>query len=276
MKNAIYIIGVIFLFIVACDKIEPFDDGTYISTPLIEEGGDTIPHVILFEFTGWNCPNCPSGHEMVHELEKVYHESVKAIAIHAGFFAVPGNDNYYDFRTAVGNEFYEQFNKPNTFPIGAINSMNSLDFSASVDQWPTDFSEAYNTSNTNTEAFLTYTYSHNNNTLQADVKIDFNANLQGTYNLSVLVVENGIEDIQNNEGDIDDYIHNHVLRASMNNGIVGDIISSDPKVGTEFEKSFTLNIDSEWVADSLHVIPFIYNVENNIVIPTKVIKPKTE
>lgn len=275
MKKLFILLSAVFLVTVSCDKIEPFEDGTYKTVPEIEIGGDTIPHVILFEFTGWNCPNCPSGHDMIHDLEEIYHESVKAIAIHAGFFAEPGNDNYYDFRCDVGDDLHKQFDNTNIFPSASVNNMNSSSLSASVEQWAIDFNTAYELANNEPEAFIMFDYSNNGTVLEADVKIEFANTLQGDFNLSVYVVENGIEDIQNNLGIIEDYVHSHVLRASMSNGIIGDLVETNPSAGTIFEKSFSLNIDSEWVADSLHVIPFIYNTETNIVIPTKIIKLKT-
>jgi len=114
-------------------------------------------------------------------------------------------------------------------------------------------------------------------TITAKVNLEFAKSLSGNYNLSVYVVENGIEAPQNKNGTIiNNYMHNHVLRASMYNGIIGELVGENPTNGTKFECKYTLNVDSEWVADSLHLIPFVYNTETNIVIPTKIVKPKTE
>ena len=111
----------------------------------------------------------------------------------------------------------------------------------------------------------------------AEISIESAKQVTGSYNLSVYVIENGIIAPQKHfsEGLIEEYEHGHVLRASMNNGIIGDFIGTDIAIGTKFEKSYSLNIDTEWVADSLYVIPFIYNTKTNTVIPTKIIKPNS-
>lgn len=271
-----FIIGVILLLNVGCDVIEPFEDGTYIERPDLEEAGDTIESIILFEFTGWACIGCPIGHEMIHLIEDNYPERVHAIAIHAGFFAEPGNDGP-DFRCNDSDDLLERFNNPNAFPQGSVNSMNFDDLT-SPDAWSSIVAAAFQESENNPQAFIKFSQSITAEKISAEIVVEFSQELTGDYNLSVFVVENGVVAPQKHfsEGLIEEYEHSHILRASMNNGIIGDLVATNPTVGTEFEKSFSLNIDTEWVADSLHVIPYIYNTETNIVIPTKVIKPKTK
>lgn len=257
----------------SCDTIE----GPYEETPDIEVDADTIPQVILFEFTGWDCRNCPAGHEMIHELEGIYGEAVQAFGIHAGSFTALGNDNYFDFTCEISEALLERFGNPSSKPNAAVNSMNFSDLSESTDQWSTNFSIAYALAKNDPEVYLSYEFYADGTTLHASVNGEFVKNLEGAYNLSVFVVENGIEDVQNYYGVYDyEYLHNHVLRASMYNGIVGESVGQAPESGTLFDKTYTLNIDSEWLADSLHVVPFVYNTETNKVLPTVIIKTKTE
>jgi thiol-disulfide isomerase/thioredoxin len=256
----------------ACDTIE----GPYEETPDVDLGGDTISQVVIFELTGWDCPNCPSGHEIIHQLEGVYGESVQAIGIHAGTFTDEGNDNNFIFTCDLSDALLERFGNPTSKPMAAFNSMNSKDLSNSYTNWPALFKPVYDTLYKYVpEIYLSYEFYMVGTELHASINGEFVKNIEGTYNLSVFVVENGIEDVQKVGSDYDDeYIHNHVLRASMYNGIYGESVGNNPTIGTIIEKQYTLDVSgTDWVADSLHVIPFVYKTETNMVIPTKIIKP---
>lgn len=276
MKKLFILLSVVFIFVVSCDKIEPFKDGTYRTVPEVEIGGDTLESVILFEFTGWACVFCPNGHDMIHAIEAAYPDRVYSIAIHAGGFAEPGDEGP-DFRCQESDDLLSRFDDNDKFPGGAINSMNLADVN-SPDAWSVDVATAFEESKNNSQAYITINEVITETIVTAHIKVEFIQNLTGDYNLSLYVVENGIVAPQKHfsEGLIEEYHHSHALRGSMNNGIIGDLAGTDPFTGTIFEKSFSFIVDSEWVADSLHVIPFIYNVETNIVIPTKIIKLKSD
>ena len=177
----------------------------------------------------------------------------------------------------IGGVLLERFDNSDKFPGGAINSMNLVDVKT-PDAWSSDVAAAFEESKNNPQAYITFSNSNTASIVSADITVEFAQALTGNYNLSVFVVENGVEAPQKHfsEGLIEEYEHSHILRASMNNGIIGDFVATNPTIGIEFEKSYILNIDTEWVADSLHVIPFIYNTETNMVVSTKIIKPKTE
>ncbi|HAM99467.1 MAG TPA: hypothetical protein DCQ26_12740 [Marinilabiliales bacterium] len=274
VKNILFAgITLFVLAFTACDTIE----GPYKETPVVEPAGDTIPAVVLFEFTGWNCPFCYLGHEAVQQLEEAYSERVQAIAIHAGSFAEPGNEGP-DFRCMESDQLLEKFNRPSEFPTGAINSINEDDLTGPT-EWGTVVAEQIALSSQSPEVFITTDSSHTSDELTVSFKVKFADDLSGTYNFCAYVVENGIIAPQNKagEGIIEEYEHQHVLRASMKNGIMGETLATNPTSGTVFEKSYTLLVDiTAWNIDSLKVIPFVYNTETYELLRMNFINPKTE
>jgi thiol-disulfide isomerase/thioredoxin len=115
-------IGIILLIIIAipfaCDKIErPFlqqnnstnDTNTYVQKVLIED------------FTGHRCGNCPRAHEKLHQILSLYGNKVIGMALHSGFFAMPLPPNYpADFRTTEADEIANTFGVTQ-WPIGMVN-----------------------------------------------------------------------------------------------------------------------------------------------------------
>lgn len=57
--------------------------------------------VLVEEFTGLHCPNCPSGHKMAGEIEALYPEDCFFVNIHAGALATP-RPGETDLRSAYG------------------------------------------------------------------------------------------------------------------------------------------------------------------------------
>lgn len=65
--------------------------------------------VLVEEFTGAHCPNCPSGHKMAGEIEKLYPEDCFFVNIHAGVLATP-RPGETDLRSAYGESLAKRAN----------------------------------------------------------------------------------------------------------------------------------------------------------------------
>jgi hypothetical protein len=84
----------------SCDVIEP--PYREVSAP----SADTANTVVLLEdYTGFRCGNCPEAHERAEELRQRYAGRLLVMSVHAGFFARPTAPPYtYDFRNPVAEE----------------------------------------------------------------------------------------------------------------------------------------------------------------------------
>ncbi|WP_310992527.1 T9SS type A sorting domain-containing protein [Aequorivita marina] len=79
-------------------------------------------NVILEEFTGIHCVYCPSGHQIAQGIKDDNPDDVFLINIHAGGYAVPGN-NEPDFRTPYGQALANQSGLIG-YPAGTVNRQN--------------------------------------------------------------------------------------------------------------------------------------------------------
>ncbi len=78
----------------------------------------TKRNVLIEEFTGKKCNNCPAGHIEAKTIEEAYPGRVWSVNIHAGFYS-PTNDNP-NFNTSIGDTLLGYFN-PAMFPSALIN-----------------------------------------------------------------------------------------------------------------------------------------------------------
>lgn len=271
----IFIILLGFMLLTAsCDEIEkPYlrdSDGN---------GDDPIEvgtrKVLLEEFTGHKCVNCPKAHQTIDELKEEFDDEVIAIAIHAGQFAVPDSDpdGLYtaDYRTSVGTALNSAF-QVQGYPTGLINRKEdaSLFYSPS---WKEEVRKIIGLEAT-AAIEIRPVYDEGNNTIGAEVDVVFSETPEGETNLCVFVTESGVISPQQNKYEevgptpvIMDYEHNHILRGSLN-GTWGDPVASE---GALSDKVYTLSysgfeLQQGWVAQNMAVIAFVYDQTTNEVL----------
>jgi len=81
--------------------------------------------ILLEEFTGHTCVNCPEATHLAHDLKETYGEQLLLLSIHAGELAEPSDSPFEaDFRTAPGTAIYNEF-APIGVPTGMVNRTES-------------------------------------------------------------------------------------------------------------------------------------------------------
>ncbi|MCM1041364.1 MAG: Omp28-related outer membrane protein [Bacteroides sp.] len=76
-------------------------------------------NVLLEEYTGIHCGNCPDGHKMATEIVKKHPQHVFLMNIHGTGLAAPA-ENDVDLRTSYGNNLIEQAGVK-SIPTGSLN-----------------------------------------------------------------------------------------------------------------------------------------------------------
>lgn len=110
MKNNLLLGFVILLILGACDKIDKPRENTtsLIGVNYIERDNYAVAgfnKVLLEDYTGHTCGNCPRAAEKAEELKTLYKDSLIVIAVHAGSFANPTSSYPNDYRTNVGTDW---------------------------------------------------------------------------------------------------------------------------------------------------------------------------
>lgn len=275
IKNISRVIGialVIFtgnVLLPSCDIIEE---------PYLEEvkvDNDTIPveqhvrKVLLEDFTGQKCPNCPDAAEIAHTLQGIYGEQIVVIAIHAGNFAIPDGTFTADYRTAEGDELNSYYNiSMYGYPMGLINRTEYNGYPVvPKENWETAFAEQVEME-VQADISITNTYNSGTRKLDCVIKTEFLEELDGTYNICAFITESGIISPQQTIGGIiSNYQHNHMLRGSLN-GTWGDPAGTDGLAipGNKLTNNYSFTLPAEWNAENCAVVAYVYNTESLIVI----------
>lgn len=219
--------------------------------------------ILIEDFTGQRCVNCPTGTEIINGIVDTYGEdNVIAVGIHSGPLGFAGNSKTVGLMTYTGNEYYTRWDKENKMgqPWVIFNRKTSPD--SHYNNWAamvgTIISEKANLS-----VKIDNAYDAAKRTLTTTVGA-FGTN--GTVNgkLQVWIVEDGIKALQmmpdgkpNKE-----YMHNHVFRAAVN-GTWGEDVTV--KEGETTTKQYSYVLPEAWNTDNIAVVAFVYNdsgVEN--------------
>lgn len=219
--------------------------------------------ILIEDFTGQRCINCPTGTEIINGIVDTYGEdNVIAVGIHSGPLGFAGNSKTVGLMTDTGNEYYTRWDKENKMgqPWVIFNRKTSPD--SHYNNWAamvgTIISEKANLS-----VKIDNAYDAATRTLTTTVGAD---GVNGTVNgkLQVWIVEDGVKALQMMpDGSANkEYIHNHVFRAAVN-GTWGEDVTV--KEGETTTKQYSYVLPEAWDADKIAVVAFVYNdggVEN--------------
>lgn len=244
MLRKLYTAIAIMVSLSACDKID--ENERYIDAKMPDVGRK----VLVEEYTGQFCVNCPSGHEMMENIKSVFKENVVVVSIHAGQLSsdVPG----YGLKTPEGDRYADAF-KVDAYPSIVVDHKDNA--ISNIAQWQDAVHKCMG-QNTSVDIRLSAHVSEDGNSL--NVTTDLMSNTNHSAMCQVWVTESNIVTFQMElSGQANqNYVHNHVYRASVN-GVGGEAVTLKSNEYTN--KSYSIPISKEWNIGNLSVIAFVYD-----------------
>ena len=232
---------------------------------------ETTKKVLLEDYTGHLCPNCPVAHDIARDLHDIYEENLIIVVVHAGdFFARTAPPEYpYDFRTPAGEEYLSRFVGSAGFPIGMVNRINEEgDYLVDKDDWGTKIDQLLKEE---PEISIEIDAEIETEKLSGEISIEFLTNITDQAFVQIWITEDKmikpqkVPELQG--GIIEDYEHNHVLRGAVN-GTWGESLpqATYSKGDTETIRFSNFQLGDDWAAKNLSIIAFVYDSESKKVI----------
>ena len=207
-----------------------------------------VKNVLLEDFTGQRCSNCPLGTEIVEELQGVYGDRFVAVAIHGGPLGFKGTATVMGLATDLGDEYYNHWSLGYQ-PIGLIDRGTPTNYP----DWSTAVRKALDTKAT-VKMELQATLNGSN----IDISVKETPAAPYSGKLQVWLLEDGIVGLQTQPDGSNkrDYVHNHVLRTAVNGHWGQDVTLA---TGEQLSQTFTQAVDAKWDSSKLSVVAFLYN-----------------
>jgi len=221
--------------------------------------------ILLEEFTGVRCPNCPAGSELAEELASQYADQVIIVSIHSGVFSIP-YANAENFKIEDGVEIENLLGKAAAYPSAAIN--RKLFEGENRPIIPSTKWNNYIKAELDEPALAHLNLNNVNyetGNLQLTTQTQFFEEIENTVKLSIMLIEDGIISPQDVDGTkVEDYVHKHVLRAMLSpfNGTLIDL-SANPD--STYQNSFTFNqFNSDWDENNMSIVAFLHGSGNDL------------
>ena len=209
-------------------------------------------NVLLEDFTGQRCVNCPNATEEIEKLIAQYGgDNVIAVGIHSGPFAKSVKGVPYSLYTETGDEYFNYW-KVESQPKGVVDRKGTSDYTS----WATFVREEMAKT---APLSLNVTSEYDGEKHEAFIRVDAEGTDGDTSgHLQVWLIESGITAFQYMpDGSTNrEYVHNHVFRKAVN-GTWGTDFTI--KEGEHKAETFIGNIDEGWVPQNMEVVVFVYN-----------------
>lgn len=264
MKKYILLLFTAILFFSACEEIPPkvtgsMGGGTGGGGSNVE---DQLRNVIVEEFTGVRCVNCPAGSALIADLLASHGERLIAVSIHAGEFSNPYSASLYDFRTPDGNQLLSYLGEPFGYPTAVVNRKlfsGQFDLQLGSGDWAGYVvSEKEIAPKVRIDIEPTFNPTSRSLSVKVSLYVD-EAITEPNVRLSLLLTENGIKDLQltpSSSTPQADYSHKHVLRDFISN-YDGDPIGEPLYVGAVVVKNFNYTLPADWKEDNCRLIAMV-------------------
>ncbi len=258
----------------SCDVIdEPFKDSI---TPIDTVGmvqSDTIIQtqkaVLIEDFTGHRCKNCPKASKAINELDSLFNSQVVPLAIHAGPSNFTGVNIEYptDFTTQYGDDLATHFGI-SALPMGLV---QRIDYPNSHQKTYTAWSGITNLELAKSpEALFTLSaeYDGSNRVGVLNYSVEIISNQSNPLWVAAYIKETGIisPQLMPNNSRNETYVHKNVFRSAPLGPLGLPISENGGTSGQVFTGSVTANLDPLWDANECEWVILIYDRSNYKVI----------
>lgn len=255
--------GLIACTLWSCDNISEEDRLIYVKPAEVNRS------VLIEDFTGQRCVNCPKATEEIEKLQEEYGEdAIIAVGIHSGPFGhkTTMSSPRLSLCTETGDEYYTRWgieSQPGVKINRSAPIYNTAEYGTIVRD------ALQKTTPLNME--LDVEYDADTRNAKVNVVATTSENINGK--LQVWVIENNIVDVQYMPGNSVDmeYVHQHVFRTSVTNDIFGDdfsVTNAAPK-----STSYNVVLNNDWKAEDVAIVAFVSNDSDGVlqVVKTKLI-----
>ncbi len=243
-----------------------------------------IKKILMEDFTGHNCPNCPRAARSIHICDSTYPGHINEIALHVSGLAAPSIGFPDDYRTTIGTT-YDNFFGVSAFGLPGT-MINARDYNGTtfshIKLYPF---QSYVAGIVNDPAAvqmqIAVTYNSSTQKVYLSVRDSFLTATSGTYRLVVLVTQDSIIGPQDDAPPYPttepNYIFDHMLRDAVT-GLWGDpLIGTSASAGLTQVRHYAYTLPATYggitvVPNHCHIVAYIYNYTTYEIIQSEDVK----
>ncbi|MGN0230121.1 MAG: Omp28 family outer membrane lipoprotein [Muribaculaceae bacterium] len=247
----------------SCSNID--ENERFIDDGVVEPDANRC--ILIEDFTGQNCPNCPDAMVKLDELHEAFGDAVVAVGIYGGPFGKTASGKYYPLTTETGDYYATQRNIQEQ-PSGLFNRKV---MSTNASLWASIATELLLQ-----KSYVTILAENSFDSETRELTVWTKVSSMSEYSktrLQVWLIEDNVvsrQKLADNSNNLE-YVHNHVFRASVNDRD-GEPITVN--MNKEDVKKYSCTLSEEWNEKNMSIVAFVFNDEE--VLQTVKIPVKTE
>jgi|ERR1043165_5051769 hypothetical protein len=239
-------------------------DTTYIESSVQSA---EVKNVIIEEFTGVRCTNCPAGHTLLRSIQNANPGRVVAVSLHPrNTLGTPYAFSNQDLRNDKANSLWATYLPDQGFePEAAVDrKLFSGETALLLDRslW-TGYASQQLAQTTPVNLKLESSYDSTTHQATVVVELHYTQNVTEENKLTVLFTESDITTAQLNNSTIDTfYTHKDVMRDYITD-TQGDAITQTREAGRVVRKVYKKMLDAAWKPENVSVVAFVHEHLNS-------------
>jgi hypothetical protein len=282
MKKHLIIIPFAVVLLASCDKIENpvlptygFDLALFPGEiqdypyPDIQAADNPQKNVLLEDYTGHRCPNCPVASGIAEQVEEDNYPRVVTVSIHAsttGNFQLVDDEHPTDFTTEAGDSYIVELEALDFNPIGNVNRKEGLLGGSGIwlfhPNWESNVEQELET-DLIVDLQVHINHYPETNGLFVHSRVDFQEELEGRFHIVHYLVRKEVESPQTSGSNlIEDYIHHNVLSGTLNGAWGEEVLNGTASAGSTYQYDISYELpgqaeDQTFASENLKVISYI-------------------
>ena len=224
--------------------------------------GKTV--VLLEDYTGVRCVNCPAAAEIASNLQTQYGEHLVVLGVHPNSALQNPNGGFPDFRTDDGNEWNNYFNIF-AYPNGLVNRTGIV----GAAEWTSAVNSVIG-NDAPVRLIVKTEFDNATRELKVSIHSKFLQTVESNdIRLTTCMMEDNIIGKQTTASGIDEnYVHRHVFRGTADGQTWGRVLSSTESIsaGSNFITNMKFTLSDEYNADEFYIVAFISDNTNKNVL----------
>jgi hypothetical protein len=261
-------------------KVPEITDTSACPAPDFPDMNTHLKRVLLEDYTGHTCPNCPAAGVIARDIADQHPDQVIVMAVHAGWFArtypesgVPEIYDY-DFRTDAGTAWDATFGNGNAGnPNGLVNRLKvNNKYVLRPSEWGGVVNDALS-EQPELDLQLLIDFDADSRKICVHTRTHFLQTLDLNLKLETVVIEDSIIAAQKNNdasvgtvGDIPDFVHMHVLRGALNGTWGTTLAQTGVQNPAQVVKSIQSELPVGCIPKNCHIIAFVFDSDSREVL----------
>ena len=272
MVNRFRVLSLIFILsacLFSCEEVGPninlgkgskaLADTTYIESPV---QAAEVKRVLMEEFTGVQCVNCPAGHVIIQTLKNTFGEQLIAVGYHTDFLGEPYSFSTEDFRTDQATAVQDYLVFDGYKPAAAFDRVafdgNQTSLLYPRNSWNNRMQQQL-TKAAPVNIVLANTFDATTRKLTVALELHYTQDVAEAQKISLLLTESGMQQPQLNVGNVVDtaYTHFDVERVFLTN-VLGDDLNTTTEAGRVIRRIYETTLNANWKPENIHAVGFVH------------------